>query len=163
MTVDISLPSRGRKPAVGAKLISLWKMLSTFANCSERVEHSEEGARDTAAGQPDSDRETPPTPIPMELTDVIDLHPFAPRDVKAVVEAYLEEARTRGFSTVRIIHGKGVGVQRSLVRSLLARTPFVSSFEDAPMGAGSWGATVVWFSHGPRKTADRKEPGGNCG
>ena len=99
----------------------------------------------------------------MEVTDVIDLHPFAPRDVKAVVEAYLEEAQARGFSTVRIIHGKGSGVQRSLVRSLLARTPFVASFEDAPMGAGSWGATVVWFSHGLRKTANRKEPGGNCG
>ena len=85
----------------------------------------------------------------LEVTDVIDLHTFAPRDIPAVVEAYLEEARAKGFSTVRIIHGKGKGVQRAIVQAALSRTPFVASFQDAPMGAGGWGATIVWFTLKP--------------
>ena len=85
-------------------------------------------------------------PVRLEVTDVLDLHTFAPRDVPVVVEAYLEEARAKGFRTVRIIHGKGKGVQRAIVQSALRRTPFVKLFEDAPMGAGSWGATIVWFT-----------------
>jgi dsDNA-specific endonuclease/ATPase MutS2 len=84
-------------------------------------------------------------PVVLEVTDVLDLHTFAPRDILVVVEAYLEEARAKGFETVRIIHGKGKGVQRAVVQSLLRRTPFVESFQDAPMGGGSWGATIVWF------------------
>ena len=77
------------------------------------------------------------------ITDVFDLHTFAPRDVKEAVEAYLEEAHARGFRYVRIIHGRGVGVQRETVRRILERTPFVETFGDAPMEAGGWGATVV--------------------
>ena len=84
-------------------------------------------------------------PYRLEINDVLDLHSFAPKDVFAVVEAYLEEARARGFSTVRIIHGKGSGAQRARVHALLSRTPFVETFQDAPLEAGSWGATVVWF------------------
>ncbi len=125
------------------------------------MENSKEPERSISAGQQDSDEEATLAPVPLEVTDVLDLHSFAPRDVKSVVEAYLEEARAMEFSTVRIIHGKGAGVQRSLVRSLLARTPFVTSFEDAPMGAGSWGATVVWFSQGSQRSEDRKEAGGS--
>ena len=56
---------------------------------------------------------------------------------------YLEEARRLGFKALRIIHGRGIGVQRELVRSILAQTPFVADFQDAPMEAGGWGATVV--------------------
>lgn len=82
-------------------------------------------------------------PVEIPITDVFDLHTFAPRDVKEAVEAYLEEARARGFRYVRIIHGRGIGVQRETVRKVLARTPFVESFGDAPMEAGGWGATVV--------------------
>ena len=77
------------------------------------------------------------------ITDVFDLHAFAPRDVKAAVEAYLEEAHARGFSALRIIHGRGIGVQREMVRAVLARTPYVVAFGDAPGEAGGWGATVV--------------------
>jgi len=87
-----------------------------------------------------------PEPVRLEITDTLDLHAFAPRDVRRVVEEYLLEARGRGFRQVRIIHGKGVGVQREVVRSVLARTPFVEHFADAPPEAGGWGATVARLS-----------------
>ncbi len=77
------------------------------------------------------------------ITDVFDLHPFAPRDVKSAVEAYLDEAHARGFTALRIIHGRGIGVQREMVRAVLSRTPYVLSFHDAPAEAGGWGATIV--------------------
>jgi dsDNA-specific endonuclease/ATPase MutS2 len=63
--------------------------------------------------------------------------------VKAAVEAYLEEARAAGLKALRIVHGRGIGVQREIVRSVLARTEYVESFADAPPEAGGWGATVV--------------------
>jgi len=83
--------------------------------------------------------------VEIPITDVFDLHTFAPRDVKDAVEAYLEEAHARGFRYVRIIHGRGIGVQRETVRRVLERTPFVQEFGDAPLEAGGWGATVVTF------------------
>ena len=82
-------------------------------------------------------------PLRIPVTDVFDLHTVGPRDVKEVVEAYLEEANRLGLKALRIIHGRGIGVQREMVRSVLARTPFVLSFRDAPAEAGGWGATVV--------------------
>jgi hypothetical protein len=84
-----------------------------------------------------------PDPVEIEITDVFDLHTIEPRDVKAVVEEYLEQAYHRGFASVRIIHGKGIGVQREMVRSILARTSFVVDWTDAPPGAGGLGATIV--------------------
>lgn len=81
----------------------------------------------------------------LEITDSIDLHAFAPRDVKAVVETYLEEARKRNFKIVRIVHGKGIGVQRETVRRVLAENGFVKSFKNAPEFSGNWGATIVEF------------------
>ena len=84
-------------------------------------------------------------PIRLEVTDVLDLHTFVPREVTSVVETYLAEARAKGFSTVRIIHGKGTGTQRAMVHAVLNRTAFVASFEDAPAEAGGWGATVAWL------------------
>jgi dsDNA-specific endonuclease/ATPase MutS2 len=84
-----------------------------------------------------------PEPVTLEITDVFDLHTVPPREVRAVVEEYLREARLKGFRHVRIIHGKGVGVQREAVRAVLARTPFVEHFADAPPEAGGWGATVA--------------------
>jgi|SRR5215213_1613988 len=84
-----------------------------------------------------------PEPVRLEITDVFDLHTIQPREVRAVVEEYLLEARRKGFRSVRIIHGKGVGVQRETVRTILARTPFVEHFSDAPPEAGGWGATVA--------------------
>jgi dsDNA-specific endonuclease/ATPase MutS2 len=82
-------------------------------------------------------------PIDLEITDSLDLHSFSPKDVKNVVRAYLEEAKKKGFRIVRIIHGKGIGVQREIVRQVLAETNFVKSFKNAPEFSGSWGSTIV--------------------
>jgi len=87
-----------------------------------------------------------PEPLRIEISDVFDLHTVAPREVSAVVAAYLEEARAAGFRSVRIVHGKGKGVQREVVRSILARTPFVLDYTDAPPDGGGWGATVAHLS-----------------
>jgi dsDNA-specific endonuclease/ATPase MutS2 len=82
-------------------------------------------------------------PVRIPITDVFDLHSVPPRDVAAVVEEYLAEAYRLGFRALRIVHGRGIGVQREIVRTILARTPFVAEFGDAPAEAGGWGATVV--------------------
>ena len=82
----------------------------------------------------------------LEIRDVFDLHSIAPKEVKRVVEEYLHEARRAGFRSVRIIHGKGKGVQREMVRTILARTPFVEDWTDAPPEAGGLGATIVYLS-----------------
>jgi dsDNA-specific endonuclease/ATPase MutS2 len=81
--------------------------------------------------------------VRIPVTDILDLHSVPPRDVNLVVEEYLNEALRLGFTALRIIHGRGVGVQREIVRSVLAKTAFVQSFADAPPEAGGWGATVV--------------------
>lgn len=93
-------------------------------------------------------------PVILEIRDVIDLHAIPPRDVKAVVEEYLRQAHAGGFQYVRIIHGKGIGVQRQTVRTVLARTPFVVTFYDAPPEAGGWGATIAELTRQP--TAERQ-------
>jgi dsDNA-specific endonuclease/ATPase MutS2 len=82
-------------------------------------------------------------PVRIPVTDVFDLHSVPPRDVEGVVEAYLDEAHRLGLKALRIIHGRGIGVQRETVRRVLSRTPFVDAFQDAPAEAGGWGATIV--------------------
>ena len=77
---------------------------------------------------------------------MFDLHTVPPRDVRAVVEEYLIEAHRMGYRALRIIHGRGIGVQREMVRSVLSRTPFVTEYRDAPAEAGGWGATLVTLS-----------------
>lgn len=84
-----------------------------------------------------------PDPVTIPITDVFDLHTIHHRDVQLVVEAYLNEVRRRGFRSVRIIHGKGIGVQREIVRKILQRTPWVIDWTDAPPEAGGLGATIV--------------------
>lgn len=79
----------------------------------------------------------------LPITDTFDLHTVPPRDVAGVVEAYVEAARDKGFRHLRLIHGKGIGVQRETVRRVLSRTACVESFQTAPEGAGGWGATLV--------------------
>ena len=82
-------------------------------------------------------------PLRIPIGDVFDLHTVRPQDVKEAVEAYLEEANRLGLKALRIIHGRGIGVQREIVRAVLTRTPFVLSFQDAPPEAGGWCATLV--------------------
>ncbi len=80
-------------------------------------------------------------PIEIPIEDWIDLHTFQPRQIKGLVEEYLYQARRNGFTQVRIIHGRGIGVQREIVRRLLEQDPDVLSYEDAP----DRGATVVYL------------------
>ena len=82
-------------------------------------------------------------PFEIDITDSLDLHAFHPKDVKAVTIAYLEEARRKGFTVVRLIHGKGVGVQREIVRSVLSETSFVKKFRSGDEFSGGWGATIA--------------------
>ncbi len=91
-----------------------------------------------------------PEPVRLPITDTLDLHTVPPRDARAVTEEFLYQARPHGFRAVRIIHGRGIGVQREMVRSALASTPFVESFSDAPLEAGGWGATIATLRLGPR-------------
>ena len=82
-------------------------------------------------------------PILLPIEDSIDLHAFRPKDIPSVVEEYLEQCSQAGLKEVRIIHGRGSGVQRNIVRSILQKHAQVLSFTDAPPEAGGWGATVV--------------------
>jgi dsDNA-specific endonuclease/ATPase MutS2 len=85
-------------------------------------------------------------PIEIQITDVLDLHPFQPRDVSSVVRENLDSASKAGLRHLRIVHGRGRGVQRNTVRTLLARDSRGASFGDAPLEAGGWGATWVEFA-----------------
>lgn len=81
--------------------------------------------------------------VEVPITDVLDLHSFRPAEVADVVREYLDAAHAKGLRELRLIHGRGIGVQRERVRALLARDPRVIGFGDAPPEAGGWGATWV--------------------
>ena len=87
----------------------------------------------------DSSDETVVVPI----TDEIDLHSFTPRDIPSVVEEYLAACRAQRIFVVRLIHGRGKGVQRAVIRRLLAARDDVTTFEDSPPSHGGWGSTIV--------------------
>lgn len=82
-------------------------------------------------------------PVAQPIDGVLDLHHFRPGDVKSLVPEYLRECGLRGIRSVRIIHGKGSGVQRRIVHSILAKTPGVNSYRLAGAESGGWGATIV--------------------
>jgi DNA-nicking Smr family endonuclease len=82
-------------------------------------------------------------PVTLPIEDALDLHAFQPKEIASVVEEYLHECERAGFAEVRLIHGKGIGVQRNIVRSVLEKHPAVLSYRDAPGEAGGWGATMV--------------------
>ncbi|HLK11437.1 MAG TPA: Smr/MutS family protein [Candidatus Binatia bacterium] len=84
-------------------------------------------------------------PVRIPIEDALDLHAFAPREVSSVVASYLEAAATAGFREVRLIHGRGRGVQRAAVQRLLATHPLVERFADAPPARGGLGATLAWL------------------
>lgn len=88
-------------------------------------------------------------PVRIPIEDVLDLHTFAPREIKTLVADYLDEAARAGFREVRLIHGRGTGVQRQIVRAVLAAHPLVESFGDAPPDRGHWGATVAVLRSNP--------------
>jgi len=91
-----------------------------------------------------SEMESPfSAPVEIPPQDSLDLHPFLPKDIPSVVEEYLRQCQLEKLTEVRLIHGKGIGVQREIVRSLLSKHPAVQSFHNAPVEAGSWGATIV--------------------
>ena len=85
------------------------------------------------------------TPVVVPIEDALDLHAFAPREIPSVVESYLEAAVEAGFREVRLIHGRGRGVQRERVRAVLAASAYVARFDDAPPERGGFGATLAWL------------------
>ncbi len=82
-------------------------------------------------------------PVVVPIEDAIDLHAFSPKEIPSVVEEYIEQCVAAGIYQARIIHGRGAGVQRRIVQSLLKKNPRVASFKDAPAEAGGWGATAA--------------------
>ena len=104
------------------------------------------GADDVADDDVSDDGDPAPVEIPVE--DALDLHSFRPADVRSVVEEYLQAAHARGFTEVRLIHGRGIGVQRAVVQSLLGSHPLVAGYVDAPEDRGGRGATLVRLRRG---------------
>lgn len=94
--------------------------------------------------------EDPEEVVEVPIDGILDLHTFAPRDVKDLVEHYLDECKERGILEVRIIHGKGTGVLRRIVHAELERRTDVASFALAPAERGGWGATLVTLVSGRR-------------
>jgi DNA-nicking Smr family endonuclease len=88
-------------------------------------------------------------PVRLPIEDQLDLHAFRPSEIPEVVDAYLEAAREAGYREVRLIHGRGKGVQRARIQNLLADDSRVEQFADAPPGRGGWGATLVWLRPRP--------------
>ena len=82
-------------------------------------------------------------PVHVPIDGTLDLHTFQPKEVKQLVPDYIDECRKRGILDVRIIHGKGMGIQRQIVHSLLEKNPYVEWFGLAGESAGGWGATLV--------------------
>ena len=122
----------------------IFDFVSRLIRRAHQTEKPTKSSSSREDGYESSDTNNPfPDPVTIEFRDVIDLHSIPAKQTRAVVEDYLEEARRRGVRFVRIIHGKGVGVQREIVRSILERTPSVVDFRDAPAEAGGWGATIV--------------------
>lgn len=126
-------------------------LLNLLTSWRSRWRHTRDSLNQTEApGEPDDPF---PEPIELEITDVFDLHTIPPKQVKAVVEEYLILAHACGFPVVRLIHGKGRGTQRAIVRAILQRTPFVIEYHDAPPAAGGWGATIAELESRPLVSA----------
>ncbi len=141
----------GPKAWIGLGIFGAILAVMTAFVLKSSSRHPGAGPADEASSLDDAVDPEHPFELPVE--DSIDLHPFAPRDVPDVVDAYLEAAHEKGFREVRLIHGRGIGVQRDRVQKLLGRHPLVSGFHDAPPERGGWGATVAYLN--PVKTLER--------
>jgi hypothetical protein len=137
--------------AVVAALLLCWVYWYGPSSLAPRQRHVPRRQPTTS----DDDEPLPET-VHVPIEDAIDLHFFAPADVPSVVEAYLEAAADAGFGEVRVIHGRGKGVQRRRVQRLLAGHPLVARFADAPPERGGTGATLVWL----RRDVSRARQGG---
>lgn len=120
-------------------------LLGLFSSSTRRTSQSKLSPTRDQPPEPDSEETDPPVPETVEIpiTDVLDLHSFQPAEVKDVVRDYLDAAYALGLRELRIIHGRGIGVQRTTVQTLLERDSRVVEFSDAPGDAGGWGATIV--------------------
>ena len=123
--------------------LGIWNWLRGRESIEEQDILGATDGPDDELSQASESEEIEPEPIELEISDVLDLHSFPPREVKDVVRAHLDAAYDEGIRSLRIIHGRGKGVQRKTVQTLLSRDPRVRSFQDAPQEAGGWGATVV--------------------
>jgi DNA-nicking Smr family endonuclease len=90
-------------------------------------------------------------PIQIPIEDVLDLHTFQPRDIPDLLDNYFSECLNAGIQSVRVIHGKGKGIQKKQVHGILRRHRLVRSFSDAPPEAGGWGATLVELKPSSRR------------
>ena len=81
--------------------------------------------------------------VKLAIEDVLDLHTFRPKDIPDLLDNYLTECIRAGIFSVRIIHGKGKGIQKKRVHGILAKNSMVRAFKEAPLEAGGWGATLV--------------------
>jgi uroporphyrinogen III methyltransferase / synthase len=135
-TVKNLLVLAGREVLNGVKIASIGPETSRVLRMHE-INITVEASPSTTGGLLDAMLHHLP------LTDVLDLHAFAPRDVQIALEAFLENAHDQGWQSLRVIHGRGIGAQRDMVRRVLAQTEFVAHFQDAPAEAGGWGATLV--------------------
>jgi DNA-nicking Smr family endonuclease len=97
-------------------------------------------------------------PIVVPIEDSFDLHHFRPSEILDMLDAYLDAALEKGLVEVRLIHGRGKGVQRARVRQFLEGDPRIERYEEAPPGRGGWGATLAWLR--PPTGAAQPESGG---
>jgi len=134
----------GQKPGVGSQKSEV-ESLETESNLgalrSIRLPLDDAGHPKPEGKKPAGEDPSSGGPVEIPIEDSIDLHTFSPKEVRAVLEEYLLEAHKKGFREVRVIHGRGIGVQREIVRSVLSKHPLVASFRDARPEAGGWGAT----------------------
>lgn len=82
-------------------------------------------------------------PIQLPIEDILDLHTFRPQDIPELLQTYFSECIKAGIFSVRVIHGKGKGIQKRQVHQVLDKHPLVRRYQDAPPEAGGWGATLV--------------------
>ena len=88
--------------------------------------------------------------VKIPINGILDLHTFSPREIKNLIDDYIEECLEAGLSDIRIIHGKGKGILRDRVHSILKRHSMVTSLVQAPSEAGGWGAVLVKLKTSPR-------------